>query len=294
MKAVIIPNLTRKNGYAITREVCSRLDSLGIDFAFDKSCEGGIDFADEKKFGDIDEQLRTADLVISVGGDGSILNASKKAVEYDVPVLGVNAGNLAYLMGVENDELFLLDRLVSKDYTVEERMMLDVDVYALSGGHVFSSKCLNDAVFARGTRLQLTELSVYCDSKRVNDYKADGIIISTPTGSTAYNLSAGGPIAQPDVELIMMTPICPHSLTARTILFNVNSCLSVNVPEESSREVLLSCDGEEAFVIPGGSVTHIKKSGQKAKFIKIKDDSFTDILNAKLNDQSKYNRKDIL
>lgn len=293
MRAVIIPNLTRKNGYAITKEVCSRLDSLGIGFGFDSSYYGKLDFADKSRFDSEINLLDGADLVISVGGDGSMLNASKKAVDYDVPVLGVNAGNLAYLMGVENDELFLLDRLVTKDYTVEERMMLDVKTY-YGGKLIFSSKCLNDAVFARGMRLQLTELSVYCDGKHVNDYKTDGVIIATPTGSTAYNLSAGGPVAQPDVELIMLTPICPHSLTARTILFNVHSHITVIKPEDSGREVLLSCDGEEAFSLPAASQTHIERSQHKAKFIKIKDDSFTDILNAKLNDQSKYNRKDIL
>lgn len=293
MRAVIIPNLTRKNGYSITKEVCSRLDSLGIGYGFDSSYCGKLEFAEKSRFDNEKDLLDGADFVISVGGDGSMLNASKKAVEYDVPVLGVNAGNLAYLMGVENDELFLLDRLVSKDYTVEERMMLDVKTYC-GGKLIYSSKCLNDAVFARGMRLQLTELSVYCDGKHVNDYKTDGVIIATPTGSTAYNLSAGGPVAQPDVELIMLTPICPHSLTARTILFNVNSHITVIKPEDSGREVLLSCDGEEAFSLPAASRTQIERSQQKAKFIKIKDDSFTDILNAKLNDQSKYNRKDIL
>lgn len=293
MKAVIIPNLTRANCYFITKEVCTQLDKSGIEYYFDDSYVQKLEFADKSRFLNIDSVLPQSDLVISVGGDGSILNASKKAVKYDVPVLGVNAGNLAYLMGIENDELFLLDRLTDKDYTVEERIMLDVKTY-MGSNLIFSSECLNDAVFARGMRLQLTELSLFCDGKHVNDYKTDGIIISTPTGSTAYNLSAGGPVAQPDVELIMMTPICPHSLTARTILFNVNSTLTVIKPENSKRELLLSCDGEEAFSLPSGSRTVVGSSDKKARFIKIKDDSFTDILNAKLNDQSKYNRKDIL
>ena len=293
MKAVIIPNLTRANCYSITKEVCMQLDKSGIEYYFDDSCAQKLEFVNKSRFINIDSVLPQSDLVISVGGDGSILNASKKAVKYDVPVLGVNAGNLAYLMGIENDELFLLDRLTDKDYTVEERIMLDVKTY-MGDNLIFSSECLNDAVFARGMRLQLTELSLFCDGKHVNDYKTDGIIISTPTGSTAYNLSAGGPVAQPDVELIMMTPICPHSLTARTILFNVNSTLTVIKPEDSKRELLLSCDGDEAFNLPSGSRTIVAGSEKKARFIKIKDDSFTDILNAKLNDQSKYNRKDIL
>lgn len=293
MKAVIIPNLTRANCYSITKEVCMQLDKSGIEYYFDDSYAQKLEFVNKSRFLNIDSVLPQSDLVISVGGDGSILNASKKAVKYDVPVLGVNAGNLAYLMGIENDELFLLDRLTDKDYTVEERIMLDVKTY-MGDNLIFSSECLNDAVFARGMRLQLTELSLFCDGKHVNDYKTDGIIISTPTGSTAYNLSAGGPVAQPDVELIMMTPICPHSLTARTILFNVNSTLTVIKPEDSKRELLLSCDGDEAFNLPSGSRTIVAGSEKKARFIKIKDDSFTDILNAKLNDQSKYNRKDIL
>lgn len=293
MKAVIIPNLTRANCYSITKEVCMQLDKSGIEYYFDDSYAQKLEFVNKSRFINIDSVLPQSDLVISVGGDGSILNASKKAVKYDVPVLGVNAGNLAYLMGIENDELFLLDRLTDKDYTVEERIMLDVKTY-MGDNLIFSSECLNDAVFARGMRLQLTELSLFCDGKHVNDYKTDGIIISTPTGSTAYNLSAGGPVAQPDVELIMMTPICPHSLTARTILFNVNSTLTVIKPEDSKRELLLSCDGDEAFNLPSGSRTIVAGSEKKARFIKIKDDSFTDILNAKLNDQSKYNRKDIL
>ncbi len=279
MFAAIIPNMTRQGAYDVTKAVCAEMKQLGVDFAFDESCASAA-----KKFGSdtMPESvlLDEADFVVAVGGDGSIIRAAKNAAEKNVPVLGINAGNVAFMAGLEADELSLLRYMISGDYAVDNRMMLSVDT-VIDGQTVRSVNCLNDAVFARGREIYLTEMFVECDGLPVKKYRSDGMVFATPTGSTAYSFAAGGPIAEPSLECIIMTPISPYSQSSRCIIFSSESEIKVR-PANKDRPLFFSADGDSAIEIPDKAFAVIKKCDCYASFIRIKNDRFWHILDNKI------------
>lgn len=280
MKIALLPNLTRACAPAVTADVCSFLRRFGMTYYFEATLRDQL--PQESAFLPTEELLSVCDAVIAIGGDGSLIHAAKKAAAYKKPVLGVNAGNLAFMAGVEKNELHLLENLMSGEYVTDPRMMLEVFCQApnahapISLGH-----CINDVVIARGEQIKLIHLDVFADKQPVNHYYTDGIILSTPTGSTAYSLSAGGPVVDPKIESILLTPICTHSLFARSLIFESNSEISVHIPE-NAENICISCDGDPSFAVEAGSIVTVRKSAQYADFIRIKNDSFIDVLNSKL------------
>lgn len=274
MKVTIMPNLTRENAYEITLRLCAALDKLEIKYDFyGKFSEYDVDLLSNEK---IDSET---DIIIAIGGDGTMIRAAKSALPYNIPVLGINAGKLAYLMSLEDDEMILLGKLLTGEYYTEARPVLEISVFDECNNVIFTDFCINDAVFARGAEIRLASFDFYCDERFVNSYKADGLIIATPTGSTAYNLSAGGPIVDPRVEGIMLTPICPHSLVERSVLFSSSSVLKIVNPAEN---ILLSCDGCDSIKFEKKYTAVIKKADKKISFIRLKDETFLDILNKKM------------
>lgn len=281
MKIALLPNLTRKHSREVTESVCKFLSDNGVDFCFEKSLDG--EFGENYCYLDDDNLFNNCDVAIAIGGDGSIIHAAKKACKYNKPILGVNAGNLAFMAGVEKHEIELLKELINGNYSTDKRMLLDVTVLDSSNNQIMQQdSCINDIVIARGEMIKLVHLDISCDGKNINEYYADGIIISTPTGSTAYSLSAGGPVVDPRIESILLTPICTHSLFARSLIFDSNSELCVSIPENENEKICVSCDGDDSVQIPSGSKLVIKKSSIYANFIRIKNDSFIDVLNSKL------------
>ena len=267
MKIALLPNLTRACALEVTENVCAYLDSLNVSYYFDSVLEKEL----PKKYAFLPTEtlLSSCDAVIAIGGDGS--------------VLGVNAGNLAFMAGVEKNELHLLKELIDGKYTVDKRMMLDVYCQAPNDKTPqFLGVCINDVVVARGEQIKLIELDVFADDKKVNHYYSDGIILSTPTGSTAYSLSAGGPVVDPKIESILLTPICTHSLFARSLIFESNAEICVKIPEKE-KDVYISCDGDPSFSLAPGSILTVRKAKRYADFIRIKQDSFIDVLNSKLS-----------
>lgn len=281
MTVTIMPNLTREHAYETTKKICAELDLLKIKYNF--LCDVPEAFAgDGCKFISQSEIENNTDILIAVGGDGTMIRAAKLALPFEIPVLGVNAGKLAYLMGLEANETHLLKELITKEYYIEERMVLRVDVYSDKNESILSDFCINDAVFARGGEIKLSQFDVYSGNKFINRYFSDGLIVSTPTGSTAYNLAAGGPIVDPKVESIILSPICPHSLVERTILFGRNTELTIANPLDANAVTLLSFDGKSSLKFKPGYKAVIKKAERKSKFIRLKDDTFMDILNKKM------------
>ncbi|MCR4563779.1 MAG: NAD(+)/NADH kinase [Clostridiales bacterium] len=280
MKVLLMPNLTREHSYSVTLQTIEKLKELNVEYFIAPSC------ADERlmnlvKFEDDGDSINYCDIVIAIGGDGSIIHAAKYAAKKDKPVLGINAGNLAFMAGIENNELHLLKNLIDNNYYVDDRMMLSAEVYNEENSIVYSNVCLNDVVVARGEQIEMINLSVECDRKKINSYSSDGIIISTSTGSTAYSLSAGGPVMDPTIESILLTPICTHSLFSRSLIFNPKSVISI-VNEDKKNNCAISYDGEKAIPIPENGKIIIKKSTISAKFIRIKSDNFIEVLNSKL------------
>lgn len=231
-------------------------------------------------FTDYDKAVRQCDALIAIGGDGTFIHAAHDAAVYDKEILGINAGTLGFLAGLEKQELELLSKLIDGDYEIDRRMMLCASLF--DGEKEKKYYCLNDAVVARGMSLRLCDVKVICDGKAVNDYYGDGIILSTPTGSTAYSLSAGGPVVDPTIESIIVTPICTHSLFARSIIFRAESKLELTVANPELCLPVLSCDGESPVDLLAGSKLVVKRAEVYSKIIRIKSDSFTDVLNAKL------------
>ena len=224
--------------------------------------------------------------VISIGGDGTLLHAAKDFIDLDAVFVGVNKGTLGFLAEISPDEInTALDKLLNNQFQIESRMMLYGEVRR-SGTIVYSSIVLNDIVIHRGDDLAITDYEVMVNGDMLGTYQADGIILSTPTGSTAYNLSAGGPVARPDSHMIMLTPICPHTLANRSIIFSKNDKIEVKIgqcrtPNAERRKAAF--DGDGIFNIISGDVICICGAEKAAKIAKIDEGSFLQAIKDKLN-----------
>lgn len=279
MKIGIVPNFTREKTLEVLNNTISYLEEFKIDYYFDSSVARSfpMEINENRIVNDVYEKT---DLVLVIGGDGSFIHAAKDAAAHKKSVLCVNAGNLAFLAGLEGNELHLIKKLISGDYITDKRMMLEVSIKDNSGEKLLGY-CLNDVVIARYGEIKLIDLDVYCNNRKINSYRGDGVVVSTPTGSTAYAWSAGGPVIDPDLRCITLTPICTHSPLYRTIVFNENSVLKVKTPK-NSQKICLSTDGDKSLELSDDFEIIIRKSDYYAEFIRIKSDEFFDILNHKL------------
>ncbi len=278
MKITLIPNLTRKESFEVTAGICERLRELGAEYYFFPENKKDFDFTGAK-FISPDEALSNCDAVIAVGGDGSIIHAAKLAILKHKPILGINAGRLAFMAGLESNELNLLSRLIEGDYTVDKRLLLKTSVIK-DGKVIFSDYCVNDCLVTNEEKQRMSAINVALDGKEFNSYLCDGILVSTPTGSTAYSLSAGGPVVDPELESILLTPLCPHSLFDRSLIFRPDAVLTVTSAENST--LCISNDGSQPIVIEPGCRAEISRAEFTANFIRIKSDNFIDILYTKL------------
>mgnify|MGYP003298797327 CR=1 FL=1 len=280
LKIGIVPNFTREKALEVTVKTIEYLEKLNIEFYFDKSTV--VDFPiliNNDKF--LDNLYSVVDVVIAIGGDGSFIHTAKTAALHKKPVLCINAGNLAFLAGLEGNELQLIEKLITGDFTTDRRLLLEVTAKTVDECK-FMGYCLNDVVVARGKDIRLIDLDVFCDDRRINRYRADGVIISTPTGSTAYSWSAGSPVIDPNLQCVMLTPICTHSPLNRSLVFNDKSLLTVRASNNSNQDISVSTDGEKTVVLPSNTEINVSKSELYAEFIRIKSDEFFDILNSKL------------
>ncbi|MGN1419143.1 MAG: NAD(+)/NADH kinase [Acutalibacteraceae bacterium] len=277
-------NLTREHAHSVACEVLRQLSALGAEILMSDEHKGKFDsfrvsYLNEEKAAEL------CDVLIAIGGDGTFIHASHVAAKYNKKILGINAGNLGFLAGLEKQELSLLSNLIEKNYVLDNRMMLCCEHYE-SGKLIGKYHCLNDVVVARGMSLRLCNISVSRGEKKIDDFYGDGLIISTPTGSTAYSLSAGGPVVDPTIESIILTPICTHSIAARSVIFRADSVLELKVTNSHLCLPVVSCDGEEAVELTENSMLRVRRADRYSKIIRIKSDSFTDILKNKLMERS--------
>lgn len=279
MKISIFPNFNNDGVLQTCEEICKELDKLGVEYSVAK-CNESDETGTLPLFFDTNELIENCDIVIVVGGDGTTLNVAKAASLHNKLTLGINAGRLGFMSGLERDELSLLNRLVSGDFEVEERMMINARLMSENGTQNFI--CLNDAVITRGDLARLIDVTVKSDGRVITKNRADGMIIATPTGSTAYSMAAGGPVVSPDNSCFVVTPICPHSLVNRSIVFSSDKELEITVENDKNNTSYLSIDGEKSVTVTKNSKIIISKSEYVAKLIKIKPDSFYEILNKKL------------
>jgi NAD+ kinase len=212
--------------------------------------------------------------VVGIGGDGVMLEAARRATPAGIPILGINMGRIGYMTELEMTELDLLDNIFKGDYYLDERAMLRVEIRSSKGNNKFSAYALNEAVVANGTTARIIDLELLDNGRLVSEYRADGLVVSTPTGSTAYSLSAGGPIIDPKLSCFCVTPICPHSLIARPLIFPDSATLEVKNTCVREKVLHLTIDGRATFDLYLGDTVVITKSALKAKLLRIKNDDF--------------------
>ena len=215
-----------------------------------------------------------ADLAIVIGGDGSMLECTRLAAPAGVPVLGINMGRVGYMTELEMDELELLDKVFSGDYTLDTRSMLSVVIKSESGNVKFRAHSLNEAVIANGAAARMVDIELYDGDELVTQYRADGLVIATPTGSTAYSLSAGGPIVDPKLSCLCVTPVCPHSLTARPLIFPDTAQLKIKNTCIREKVLHLTADGRATFDMYYGDSAYISRADITAKLLRVKDEGF--------------------
>lgn len=278
MIAAVVPNLDKLETERCTRTLIAKMDALGAPVLMQKEMRAV--FEDPRvRFVDSEEELyRQGDVLIAVGGDGTIIQVAKGAAQYGKAVLGINVGRLGFVATLERHELDQLEKLVQGAYTVEKRMMLDVSI----GGEEQHYSVLNDAVLSRGTYSHILDLEVLLNNESICNYRADGLIVSTPTGSTAYFLSAGGPVVDPSLDCIGLVPICPHSLFTRPVVFGGDATLCARAYCGSEEEILLSLDGETILPIHSAVPVTIRRSPLTAGIIRLNHKNFYQVVNDKL------------
>lgn len=229
-----------------------------------------------------DKLYEESDIIIAFGGDGTIMDCARRASPHGIPVLGINLGHLGYMTELEMSELESLSKVVNGEFDIDERSMINVEVFGSKGTKKMSSYALNDAVISNGSVARIIDLELREGGTVITTYRADGLIVSTPTGSTAYSMSAGGAIADPRVKCLCVTPICPHSLAARPLIFPDTATIEVKNICVREKTLHLTLDGKSNFELYRDDVVRITKSELKAKLIRMKERSFYDRLRQKM------------
>ena len=229
----------------------------------------------------MEDEIKSADLLIAFGGDGTILHLAKTVALHDVPVLGINLGSLGFMSELEPNELDRLRDLVNWNFSIESRMMLDVSV--LRGGRtVYSNIALNDAVISKGSIARVVRLETFTEEGRLTRVTGDGVVISTPTGSTGYSMAAGGPIVEPTARNLLLTPICPHSTRADSYVLSPEHIITVEATDANRKFVYLSVDGSKAFSLKNGDQIRVSQSKYCTKLVRLSKKSFCEILDKKM------------
>ena len=290
MKIILCPNPFRDKGLKAAVRAGQLLSGAGAEvsycfpFPVDRSVLGDVDGSIRIK--DLRHELAGADFLVCFGGDGTILHAAKDASSFGVPIVGVNLGSVGFMAELEQEELDKLSRLATGEYTLENRMLLDVRVVR-EGRTLFRSAALNDAVVTKGAVARIIDLQVFGDKILISNIYGDGVIMATPTGSTAYSLSAGGPIVEPTAENIIMTPISAHTLQAKAMVLDKNRRIEVTVPKSSRKTAYLSVDGGKAFKLIAGDTVEIGRSRRSLSLVKLSGKSFYELISHKLERRSR-------
>lgn len=279
-KFCVITNTEKDHNYEMARYIRKYLTSRG------KTCFLVRDrFLEEDigKYAEIEEIPEDTECIIVLGGDGTMIQAANDLSHKKIPVLGVNLGTLGFLTDVEKQDIEVsLEALFHNEYRVEQRLMLNGSIEKQQ----FEGTALNDFVISKAGSRRLIELEVYADDEFIDTYVADGVIVSTPTGSTGYNLSAGGPVLAPQVQAMIITPICPHSLNKRSLVLDSGSQVLIRVGKTKQNmddEAVVIADGNEVVYMRTGEGIVITRSNKNARIIKLSGTSFFKRMRQKLN-----------
>lgn len=280
LKIYISPNLEKKTCLEYMHKACDILLSQGCQLYADKSIKNELCLK-SATYGDPDEMVSMCDYILVVGGDGTILRHAKRFAKHNKAILGLNSGRLGFMATLEHDEIEQLKDFCEGRFTVSKRMMLKA-VAQLESGQTKEFTALNDVVFSKGTGCKIADFVVEKNESVITALRADGLIFSTPTGATAYSLSAGGPLIEPQLDCIEFTQICPHSLFARSMIFSPDSEISVCYNAATNPHVTVEVDGVAELRLTPGDKVRIMRSENEVKLIDITGSSFYDLVNMKL------------
>lgn len=287
MNFYVFPNVHKDKNFSVTRKVVEFLHEKGAEIYIDGSSSAGVVVLDLPYVSYCESIPDHVDFAVVIGGDGSILSASRQLYGKNIPIIGINMGKVGYLAELEVNECSYLGALFDKDYTDkvfnDKRMMLECSVLR-DGKCVYSGVCLNEIVVAKGEVSRMIDIDVIMENKTLVSYQCDGVIASTPTGSTAYSMSAGGPVIDPRVECLTVVPLCPYlTINKGPIIFSKDSCITFLYFSNRGNSACLNLDGGESFRLCDGDEIHIKKAEHAAELLRFKANDFCNIFNSKLN-----------
>ena len=283
-KVVMTPNPYRDHDFSCVQEAKRILEDAGVEVRVCLAFEVDSSFSlpDVLPLCNLQEEIKTAEALICFGGDGTILHSSKIAMRRNIPILGVNIGTVGFMAELEAGEMELLTRLATDSYSIDERLNLFVRLIH-EGRTVYRDLALNDAVVTKGAVARVIQTAVFLDGVEAMNFSGDGLIAATPTGSTAYSMSAGGPIVEPQADNIILTPICAHDLQTRSLIASHRRRVEIQIGRVNRRNAFLSVDGGKALRVYGGDRILLEAGNQKNKLLKLKDTTFFDIIHSKLN-----------
>lgn len=283
LKTAIVANLTKSGALEFTKNAISRIKSGGSMAALTEEYRVYFSESDNiEYFSSCEAMMKSCDIVIAVGGDGTIIRTAKYAAAENRPILGVNFGRIGFVAQLEPGELSKLDDILKGNFKTENRMMLRAELVR-KNGEKSVSYALNDVVISRGSYSRIVDFTIGHNDREICSYRADGIIFSTPTGSTAYSLSAGGPVVQPNMDCIVFTPVCTHSLFSRPMVFSADSELSISAGGDDSCEVIVTVDGQRPEKLGEGDYVTISRAQRPVKLIITSEKTFYEVLSDKLN-----------
>ncbi|MBP2071733.1 NAD(+)/NADH kinase [Thermoanaerobacterium butyriciformans] len=279
----VIPNVHKDKNLRMTQNLVSWIIEHGNNPVLNEVIASKIGYDEYGK--STSEIFEISDFIVALGGDGTILNVARQCASFSTPILGVNLGHLGFLAEVDNENIYeAVEKIIKGEFSIDKRMMLEASVVK-DNMEVVNFIALNDIVVTRGSFSRMVKLKVFVNEQYVNTYLADGIIISSPTGSTAYSLSAGGPIVYPNLELFVITPICPHTLHSRSIIVSEKDRIKLVIVGEN-QDVMITTDGQQGYKLDSGDNIYIRKSNKYTNLIRLKNTNFFDLLRSKLSERN--------
>lgn len=274
MKFAIISNRDKSKNINISKIIIKQLNKLNC-FDVLNILIGKNEMIDRKV-------IMNVDIIFSLGGDGTFLNIARQTSKLGIPIIGINSGTLGFLAEVELKDIEnSIKKIIEGEYEIQNRMMINSIIFK-NGKELYENNALNDFVISRGQLSRIITLELYINGSFVDSFPGDGLIVSTPTGSTGYALSAGGPVIEHDAKLILVTPICSHSMHSRSFVIDKNSIIEILIKDDIKTECLMTVDGQKAFTLVGEEKIVIKMSKVYAKLIKVNNRSFYDTLRKKM------------
>ena len=285
MKVILCPNPYRDKGLKAAQSAVRILENCGVETAvclpFELEDNNRPEIPPQVRLKPLRQELKSAQALVCFGGDGTILHAARDANPYGIPVLGINLGSVGFMAELEHSELSLLARLAGGKFDVERRMMLDVTVRR-EGRRIFRETALNDAVVTKGSVARVLDLEVTGDRVTISSFAGDGVIIATPTGSTAYSLAAGGPILEPTAQNLVLCPICAHTICFNSYVLTPSHTVTIETLDKTKKPIFLSVDVSKPFPLRPGDRVQVRRSRHDLKLVRLSGKSFCQIFERKM------------